>query len=182
MCIRDRRRSDRTDSGMALPGRFEQRLGCRGARLYRPHPRPGLTGARSGVSAAEEAVVVGQAGGSMTFPAFLQLGIQVSQGGELAGEFGLAGSLHLAARGKVAAAEQVGCGNHRRSHGTVLVGALRPREIVIHPKIEAHGPYGTSSCASCSTASSSSSLRNGLRNTRQAGNCNANSGSGFAAM
>jgi hypothetical protein len=56
---------------------------------------------------------------------------------ELAGEFGIARSLHLAPWGKISPAEQVGRRYNCRSHGTVLIGTLRPGEIVIQPKIEA---------------------------------------------
>jgi len=76
-------------------------------------------------------------------PALLQLRVKMAQRGELAGEFGATGCLHPAPRRKVASPEQVRGGNHRRSHGPVLVGSLRPRQLSVHPKIEAHWPYVT---------------------------------------
>lgn len=116
------------------------------------------------------------------FPALLQLDIQMAQRGELAGEFRVPGSLDLASRGKIPAAKQVRSGNHRRAHGTVLISALRPCQIPVQPKIEAHSTYGIAQRASSSTAWSRSSLRKGLRKVRQAENCNANAGSGHAAI
>jgi hypothetical protein len=64
-------------------------------------------------------------------PALTQLRIQMSDGGELAGELGVAGSLQPAPRRKIAAAEQVGRGDHRRSHGAILVSTLRPGKIAV---------------------------------------------------
>ena len=77
-------------------------------------------------------------GSPCPLPAFLQLHIQMAEGGELAGEFRVAGSLQFAPRRKIPAPEQVGRRDHRCSHGTVLISALRPRQIPVHPKIEAH--------------------------------------------
>jgi hypothetical protein len=61
----------------------------------------------------------------------------MTDGSELAGEFGAARSLHFAPRRKIPPAEQVGGRYDRRPHGTVFIGALRPGEIAIQPKIEA---------------------------------------------
>ena len=117
-----------------------------------------------------------------TLPPFQKLGIQMAQRSKLAGEFGLTGSLHFSPGRKVPLAEQVGRRNYRSPQGTVLIRALRPGQIAVHPKIESHETYSTPHCASSPTASSRSSLRKGLRNTRQVGNRNASAGSGLAAM
>src|ERR1035441_8096770 len=117
-----------------------------------------------------------------TLPALLQLGIQMAEGGELTGEFCVAGGLHFTPRRKIPAPEQVGGGDHRSPHGTVLIRTLRPCEIPVHPKIEAHETYSTTLAASSCTASSRSSLRKGFRSTRQVEKHNARSRSGLAAM
>jgi len=44
----------------------------------------------------------------------------------------------LLTRVKIAAAEQVGRGNHCRAHGTVFVSALRPSKFIVQPEIETH--------------------------------------------
>jgi len=70
-----------------------------------------------------------------------QMRVEMAERGELAGIDGGAGGAGLAARVEIAAAKQVGRGNHGSAHGAVLVGALRPRDFAIEPKIEAHRPY-----------------------------------------
>lgn len=46
--------------------------------------------------------------------------------------------LRLAARIEIAAAEQVRSRDYGRSHGAVFIRALRPRNLVIQPQVEAH--------------------------------------------
>ena len=72
-----------------------------------------------------------------------QLGVQVSQGCELAGVCRGARRLGLAASVEIAAAEQVRGGNDRRAHGAVFIGSLRPGDVVVQPKIKAHWRHFT---------------------------------------
>jgi hypothetical protein len=67
-----------------------------------------------------------------------QLHVEMSERSELAGEFGIARSLRLATGRKIAAPEKVGGRYNRGTHGSVFIGALRPREIAVYPKIKAH--------------------------------------------
>jgi hypothetical protein len=59
----------------------------------------------------------------------------MTEGSELARELGVRRRLDFAARRKIAPAEQIGGRYDCRSHGTVLISALRPGEIAIQPKI-----------------------------------------------
>ena len=107
---------------------------------------------------------------------FLELRVEVAEGGVLAGP---GGRMREAARGEIAAAEKIGGGDHRGAHGAVFVSALRPSEVAFQPEIETHWLYFTT--VRDSTASRSSPLEKGLRNTRAEGKRAMSDGSGMAA-
>jgi len=109
-------------------------------------------------------------------PEFLELRVEVAERGVLAGPGRRTGG---AARGEIAAAKQIGGGDHCGAHGPVFVSALRPREVAFQPEIEAHWLYFTT-VRDC-TASTSSSLENGLRSARADGKRAMSDGSGMAA-
>ncbi len=67
-----------------------------------------------------------------------QVGIDVSQRSELSRECGIRRRAAFAARVKIAAAKQVGHGDHGRSHRPVFVAPLGPGQIVVEPKKEPH--------------------------------------------
>src|ERR1035441_2421777 len=89
------------------------------------------------------------------------------------------GGRRAAARGEIAASEQIGGGDHSSAHGAVFVSALRPGEIAFQPEIEAHWLYFTT-VRDC-TASTSSPLEKGLRSARADGKRAMSDGSGMAA-
>ena len=62
----------------------------------------------------------------------------MAEAGELPGITGGVRGLEFAAGTEVAAAEKVGGGDYGGPHGSVLVGALRPGQIVVNPQVEAH--------------------------------------------
>src|SRR5215471_1418917 len=64
--------------------------------------------------------------------------VEVAEAGELSGKLGGARRGGLAAWAEVAAAEEVGGGDHGGAHGPVFVGALRPGEVAIDPEVEAN--------------------------------------------
>src|SRR5215467_3011847 len=64
-----------------------------------------------------------------------EVGVEVAQRGELAGEPGLDGGLEFAAGVEIAPAELIGESDDRGAHRTILVGALRPRQFFICPEI-----------------------------------------------
>ena len=66
-----------------------------------------------------------------SFTPLFELRVQMPEGGELPGEFRIAGSLHLAARREIAAAEKIGGRDDCRTHGAILIGTLRPRKIAV---------------------------------------------------
>jgi len=107
---------------------------------------------------------------------FLELCVEVAERGVLAGP---GRRTRHAARGEIAAAEQIGGRDHRRAHGAVFVSALRPREVAFQPEIEAHWLYFTT-VRDC-TASTSSPLEKGLRSARADGKRAMSDGSGRAA-
>src|SRR3954469_17137884 len=70
--------------------------------------------------------------------AFLQVAVQIADGRELSHELRSSGPQQFAASSEVTPAEEVVRRDYRRSHRVVLVSALRPRQIVVEPKIESH--------------------------------------------
>ena len=74
----------------------------------------------------------------MRLPTHLKLLVEMAERCELAGVLRIARGLQFAPRIEIAPAEQIGRRNHRRAHGAVLVGALRPGEPTVQPELEAH--------------------------------------------
>ena len=107
---------------------------------------------------------------------FLELRVEVAERGVLAGP---GRRTRDAARGEIAAAEQIGDGDHSGAHGAVFVSALRPGEVAFQPEIEAHWLYFTT-VRDC-TVSTSSALGKGLRSARADGKRAMSDGSGMAA-
>src|ERR1051326_7371258 len=106
--------------------------------------------------------------------------VEMTQAGELAGEFGIARRNGAAPRAEIAAAEQVAPGDDGGAHGAILVSALRPGKLVREPEMKPilrSYPFPRS----CSTAVRSSEVWNGLRSATQRRKQAANSISGNAA-
>lgn len=70
----------------------------------------------------------------------LELRVQMSQRSKLPGELPTGQDRRLAARVEITTTEEVRSGYDGRSHGSVFIGPLRPRQILVKPEIEAHGP------------------------------------------
>src|SRR5690348_15958037 len=62
----------------------------------------------------------------------------MAQTRELSDEFRIPGRPGLPPRTNILPPEEIAARNHRRAHRTVFVGPLRPRGILVQPKIEAH--------------------------------------------
>jgi hypothetical protein len=59
--------------------------------------------------------------------------IEVPEARELAREFGRSRRLGRTAGGEIAPSEEIGFRDHRGAHRAVLVGALRPGELLVEP-------------------------------------------------
>jgi len=64
--------------------------------------------------------------------------INVSEAGELPGEFSSCARTGLASRMKILAAKEVAERDDGRTHRAIFVSALRPGGVLIEPEIEAH--------------------------------------------
>jgi len=71
-------------------------------------------------------------------PGALQVLIEVPQAGELAHEGSIPGRTRRTSSREIAASEKIGLRDYGAAHRPVLISALRPRQLLVHPEVEAH--------------------------------------------